>query len=68
MSAQRWSEVFGLQIRSGRTSTVAGLVLDRLTRVPRVGDRIQLGNVLLEVESMDGARVETVLVSQEGDE
>ncbi len=68
MSAQRWSEVFGLQLRSGRTSTVAGVVLDRLTRVPRVGDRVQLGNVLLEVEAMDGARVETLLVSQEGDQ
>ncbi|MSR41752.1 MAG: DUF21 domain-containing protein [Phycisphaerales bacterium] len=68
MSAHRWSEVFGLQHRSGRTSTVAGLVLERLTRLPRVGDRVQLGNVSLEVELMDGARVESVLVSQEGAE
>ncbi len=68
MSAHRWSEVFGFQSRSARTSTVAGLVLDRLSRVPREGDRVQLGNVSLEVESMDGARVESVLVSQVGGE
>ncbi len=68
MSAHRWSEVFGLPLHAGRTSTVAGLVLNHLTRVPQQGDRVRLGNVLLEVESMDGARVESVLVSQEGGE
>jgi CBS domain containing-hemolysin-like protein len=44
-------------------STVAGLILLRLGRVPRVGDTVRLGNVDLRVESMDGRIIESVLVA-----
>jgi putative hemolysin len=43
-------------------STVGGLILLRLGRVPRVGDVVTLGNVSLRVESMDQRAVRGVLV------
>jgi len=46
----------------GQFQTVAGLVMARLTRVPRVGDRVQWGTIGLEVMDMDGRRVDKVLV------
>lgn len=49
-----------------RVSTVAGLVLLALGRVPRVGDLVRLGNVTLRVESMRGRTIERVLISVEG--
>lgn len=44
-------------------STVGGLVLMGLGRVPRVGDSVRLGNIVLTVEAMDGRAVDRVLVS-----
>lgn len=43
-------------------STVAGLVLDRLGRIPKVGDRTTWDGVELEVLDMDGQRIDRVLV------
>lgn len=43
-------------------STVAGLILDKLGRIPSVGDRADWDNVLLEVVDMDGPRIDRVLV------
>lgn len=41
--------------------TVAGLVLTALQRVPTAGDRVTVGQMLLEVVDMDGLRVDKVL-------
>lgn len=46
----------------GQFQTVAGLVMTRLSRVPRVGDQIQWGPVRFEVMDMDDRRVDKVLV------
>jgi putative hemolysin len=51
---------------SQRVSTVAGAVIVTLGRVPTVGDVVQMGNVRLEVTSMQGRSVERVLVSLVG--
>jgi putative hemolysin len=45
--------------------TVAGLVMTRLGRIPKTGDRISVGSLVLEVVDMDGFRVDKVLVSRE---
>ncbi len=45
-------------------TTVAGLVLQQLGRIPRVGDRFQCGDLSFEVVEMDGRRVGRVRVSQ----
>jgi len=57
-----------------RFSTVAGLVLRQLGRIPEIGARTIFGGVQLEVVDMDGQRIDRVLVTmspppgaQEGD-
>jgi CBS domain containing-hemolysin-like protein len=63
MSVSRWSDLFGSGVVSPRASTVAGLVMQRLSRLARAGDRVDLANVRIEVESVAGARILSVLVS-----
>jgi CBS domain containing-hemolysin-like protein len=63
MSVARWSEMFGAREVSPRSSTVAGLVMQRLSRLARAGDRVELANLRIEVESVEGARIRSVLVS-----
>ena len=42
--------------------TVGGLVFHRIGRVPRPGDEVRVGGLTLTVESLDGRRVDKVLV------
>lgn len=49
-----------LVLPEGPYDTVAGLVMDRLGRIPVVGDRVQLAGVELRVVAMDVRRVVTV--------
>ena len=46
----------------GDYSTLAGMVLARLGRVPKVGDSVTVGHHVLEVVDMDGLRIDRVLV------
>ena len=66
MGVARWSEIFGARVVSPRTSTVAGLVLERLARLARPGDAVTIANLRIEVESVTGFRIRTVLVSIDG--
>jgi putative hemolysin len=43
--------------------TVAGLMMDRLRRVPKPSDTIEIGGARFEVMDMDGRRVDKVLVT-----
>ncbi|MGC8633647.1 MAG: hemolysin family protein [Candidatus Limnocylindrales bacterium] len=57
-------EAFGLDLEDEdreEYDTVGGLVYHRVGGVPRVGDQIEVGSVLLTVESTDGRRVGKVL-------
>ncbi len=50
-------------------STVSGLILEQLGRIPSAGDAIDWHGLHLEVLSMDGQRIDRILVSrQKGDE
>lgn len=62
MGVREWSEMFGLE-PDPRISTVAGLIMARLGRVPRIGDSISLGNLRASVQSLDGHLPRRVLVS-----
>jgi CBS domain containing-hemolysin-like protein len=42
--------------------TVGGFIMARLGRIPRVGDRVEVGAYQFRVMAMDGRRVDTVLV------
>jgi putative hemolysin len=63
MGVGRWSDIFGAREVSQRSSTVAGVVMQRLSRLARAGDKVELGNIRIEVEAVEGARIRSVLVS-----
>lgn len=66
LGVRDWEEFLGPAAdvaRDRRASTVAGLILQTLGRVPRAGDKVLLGNVRLEIESMRGPVIERVIVS-----
>ncbi|MPV38837.1 hemolysin family protein [Georgenia subflava] len=46
----------------GPFETLGGLVMDRLGRIPRVGDEVTVADVVLHVEQMDGRRVDRLRV------
>lgn len=50
-------EQIGGHIEAADYDTVAGLVFDRLGRIPEVGDEVQLGTLSVFVERMNGRRV-----------
>ena len=66
LSVHDWEEAFGMHDLPPRVSTVGGLVMALLGRVPKPGDRARLANLSLEVERMDGDRVDSVLLRLTG--
>jgi magnesium and cobalt exporter, CNNM family len=65
LSIRDWAEFFGRQDLSvdRAVSTVAGLILTRLGRVPQAGDEVRVRNLKLRVEAMSGRVIEKVSVS-----
>jgi putative hemolysin len=57
-------EVTNLDEDMAGYSTVAGLVMHHLQRLPTLGDSVSLGTWRFEVIDMDGRRVDKVLVSE----
>ncbi|NNF53971.1 MAG: HlyC/CorC family transporter [Acidimicrobiales bacterium] len=47
----------GVELPTGSYSTVAGLVLDRLGYVPRIGERLVVSGIEIEVMDMDGRSI-----------
>ncbi|MCP4193325.1 MAG: hemolysin, partial [Planctomycetaceae bacterium] len=45
-------------------STVSGLVLDELEKIPSVGDAFRWNGLLIEVVDMDGRRIDRLLVQR----
>lgn len=62
LSVQDWIDSLGIQRPSVDAVTLGGLVMARLGRLPRVGDVVREGNLLLEVETMDRRRIQTLRV------
>lgn len=44
--------------------TLAGLILDRLQRIPRSGEKLEWNSFIFEIMDMDGARIDKVLVTR----
>lgn len=57
-----WAEAFGQPHHDATVTTIGGLVMARLGRVPAVGDHVELGNIRIEVERMNGRRVDSLLL------
>lgn len=66
LSIVDWEEAFGVtgtMLEGGggpRMSTVAGLLASLLKRIPKTGDQVRLGRLVMTVESMRGRRVDRV--------
>jgi CBS domain containing-hemolysin-like protein len=58
----------GFGVPEGEYETLAGFVLDRLGRIPEVGDGFAYAGHRLEVTVMDGLRVATVRISRDRDD
>lgn len=66
LSVRDWEQFFGppgQSRRARRVTTVGGLILAELGRIPRPGDAVELGNLRLEVEAMQGRVVDRVAVT-----
>ncbi|HAH11836.1 MAG TPA: DNA-binding protein [Alphaproteobacteria bacterium] len=58
-------EVLGIKLDPGRDySTVAGLVLNSMQRLPSIGESFEVSGWRFEVVDLDGRRVDKVLVSR----
>lgn len=57
-------DAIGIPAPPGPYETLAGLVLDRLGRVPRVGERAHVDGWRLEVSRMDRHRIDRVAVAK----
>ncbi|MFN8585445.1 MAG: hemolysin family protein [Dehalococcoidia bacterium] len=52
--------LLGFEVEPGPYNTVAGYVLDRIGRIPQVGDAIEVAGYRLRVVEMDDLRIATV--------
>lgn len=62
LNLREWAELFHIRRFDERVSTLAGLFIAELGRLPEIGDRITLANVALTVESLRGRRIEWIRV------
>ncbi len=54
------NDLLDLNLPSEQADTIGGLVLSELGRAPQVGDMVQIGDLLLRVERVDGKAVSAV--------
>jgi putative hemolysin len=65
MPADEFSELLGLKLPEPRSfSTVAGLVLEHLGRIPATGEFFELQGWQIEVVDLDGRRVDKILAKR----
>ncbi|MFW6382646.1 MAG: hemolysin family protein [Haloferacaceae archaeon] len=65
------NDVLGTDFEADGFDTLGGFVLDRLDRAPEAGDTVRAGGFVLEVRSVDGARVSRLRIGRDeeaGDE
>jgi len=60
VNIHEWAEHFNIHQLDERVTTLAGLMMASLGRVPEVGDQMRLGNLLLTVETLRGRRIEWI--------
>jgi putative hemolysin len=57
LSIEEVNKKLGLNLNDPNYDTIAGLVLGHFNRIPEIGDEIEIDNVRLCVEEMDGRRI-----------
>ena len=61
------NDALGTSFHSDQFETLAGLVLDRLDRVPEVGDSLEVEGHVVEVTAMDDSRINTLSIRLSSD-
>ena len=67
LSVRDWNEVFGFNFVPNEFETVGGFVTTELARIPRSGDEVRLGALVIEVHEVRGRRVLDVDMHVEGE-
>ncbi|MBI1375593.1 MAG: DUF21 domain-containing protein [Phycisphaera sp.] len=67
LSVHDWDQTFAAESIPPRVSTVAGLIMALLGRVPNEGDTVRIANLEMQIERMDGGRIDSVLLHLVGD-
>jgi putative hemolysin len=57
LAIHEWADAFDIDLQGGRISTVGGLVMALLDRLPAVGDTVRYRNLQFTVEAMRGRRI-----------
>lgn len=60
-----WADVLGIDLEETRLSTIGGLVITLLGKVPQKGDVAHMGNLKFTVDRVRGHRIETLILSLE---
>jgi putative hemolysin len=60
ISVSEFNDAFGAELPTEESDTLGGLIYTQLGRLPRVGDRIRIGNVELMVAAIEGRRIKQV--------
>lgn len=64
-SVEEVQKKFNLPVKGQGYTTIGGLVFGLLGHEPRVGDKVQLGNIILEIEQIEGKRIKTISLKKE---
>ena len=67
LRADEVAEATGFRMPEGEYETLAGLMLDRLGRIPEVGDEVRVDGWRLTVMLMDNKRIAELRVAMVGD-
>lgn len=63
---QEFESASGIALPEGHYETVAGFVIDRLGRLPRAGDQVEVSSHVLTVTAMDRLRISRIRVTPAG--
>jgi len=64
VSIRDWSEIFDIDLELAEVETLGGFIVLHLGRLPREGDSVELGNLVLTVQKVSRRRVAQVLIER----
>lgn len=67
MPVDEFADLLSLTVEEDRDyDTAAGFILDKIGRLPQVGERLELKNWSIEVVDLDGRRIDKLLIAKQG--
>lgn len=60
VTLNEFNSAFDAELPTGASDTLGGLIYTQLGRLPRIGDRVRIGNVELMVTALNGRRIKQV--------